>query len=120
MSLDRRSFLRGTLLGVTTVATTVNADLTALVKLATPEEAAQLTVGAPALIGQPPPFQLPGPDVIGADVFVCDTSGDYRPIGYLTELTITRDIQDHGKWDGQIVYAPGPKRGTFRFKGGYL
>lgn len=98
--MERRGFLKGMLAAV--------AGGEALVRLATPGEAAELAVGQTALVGQPAlGVEAPHGRSIGEMVFMQSRQG-YVPIGILTRMSVEAGVTDMTQWGGEIqVSGPG-------------
>lgn len=108
--MERRGFIKGLLAAV--------AGGEALVRLATPGEAAALTVGQTALVGQPAlGVEAPHGSAVGQFVFMQRGQG-YVPIGILTYLEMrVRDV-DLMSWHGNIqVSGPGLMEAVAEFEG---
>jgi hypothetical protein len=107
--MDRRSFIRGTLISVTAAA-----ESTALVRLASAGEAQCLTPNRAVLLGYPEPesfFSYESPEVytrLNNGAFVC--------IGIMTRLEIEQRVDESLTWNGEVQLMPGLKRGQLFFE----
>jgi hypothetical protein len=87
--MDRRDFLRGTILATTAAAST------ALVKLASPAEVLALNVEKPVLLRTAITDTIRRSDAsVGALVYIQTPHDGYQPIGVLTRMEVTRRAID--------------------------
>jgi hypothetical protein len=110
--MERRQFLQGLLASVSAG--------TALVKLATPDEALALTLNEPVIVNQPK-AAIPGEsELVGNLLFVQLRKDDFVPIGVITSLNFHRELVDYTSVrDDYPQLRPGLWRGdgTFRTYG---
>jgi len=106
--MERRSFLKGFLISASAAAGT------ALVQLATPEQAIALIQDHDVVLGQPNRYEPPW---MGSEIYMKHTSG-YVPVGYLTQLNMRTEMNDASSWwEGHGTLIPGIKHWTFEFEG---
>lgn len=108
--MERRNFIKGILAGV--------AGSEALVRLATPAEAAVLTKDAEVVMGHP--MTLPTHTDIARPVFMQDARGHFREVGFVTSVKVTADAGL--EWRGEAILTPSTyraygKSGTLVFEG---
>jgi len=114
--MERRSFLKGLLIGASA------ASSTAMVKLATPDEIDTLVVGQNvALTGietDPMRAHRLAVDAIHRNkpIYV-ELLGRPVQIGFLTQVSIGAPIDHIPTLDGEGIIAPDPSIRTFRFQG---
>lgn len=107
--MNRRSFLRGTLMSV--------AGTTAMVQLATPAEALTLLPNHAAVLGHPEPefFYMAAAD--SPEIYVRRNDGGFVCVGICTSMRVTHTIHQMDSWQGEAMLIPGLKRGQLFFEG---
>lgn len=111
--MDRRSFLRGTLISAT-------AGGAALVQLAAPGDVKALVAQREVLMGQPDPSIIDQNMIYmyGSPVYLKDGSGNFYQVGFVTKIEIThRMIDVSTAWEGTSTFVPGLKEGKLTFEG---
>lgn len=112
--MQRRDFIRGLLISTSAVAST------ALVKLASPDEARALVPQRSVFIGQPElDIGVPGINA-GGYVYMKDQRGEFKPIGIVTSLTINCAVDEVVRWDGTVCVMPGLKETDLQFQGPFV
>jgi len=110
--MNRRTFLRGTLLSV--------AGSQALVRLATPAESEALIPQRALVLGHPQPELDPTTAFMDApEVYMRrPQDGAFICIGICTKIEVhTPTFDSSSAWDGEVRLIPGLKRGKLFFEG---
>lgn len=104
--ITRRNFLEGVCVGAVGTA--------ALIQLPTIAQVAAIQHQPIDLLTKTVHKDLPRPGVM---VYVQLNTGEYEPIGFITEIVHTTSLQDVTGFNGEIAYAPGLRRSTIKFEG---
>jgi hypothetical protein len=107
--MNRRSFLRGTLLSV--------AGTTALVQLATPAEALALIPSHATVLGHPEPELFYRTSADSPEIYMRRNDGGFVCVGICTRLEMRQSVLNMESWSGEAVLIPGLKRGQLFFEG---
>lgn len=110
MSVTRRSFVGGIIAALSSSE--------ALVKLATPAEAAELSWGSSVLLGAPQAPRFPDAWFTDPEVFMRNASGKFECVGVLRRIDTSIEVLEAATWEGEFTVAvPGLQRVTGRFSG---
>ncbi len=107
--MNRRQFLRGTLLSV--------AGTEAIVRLASSAESSALMAHREIIVGHPEPAQYFMGD--SPEVYLRRNDGDFVCIGIMTQLQMSVNTVDVSQttWKGEAILIPGMRRGQLFFEG---
>jgi hypothetical protein len=113
--VERRSFLRGIVLGSAAAAAN-----TALVQLASASEVASLVAQPEVVVGPQLKVSggMPGAHWLNGPIYVEGPAG-FEPIGYLTSVNVTTAVDSIVEWDGSVTFMPSLKHATGSFRGPY-
>jgi hypothetical protein len=114
MATNRRGFIQGVLAAVT--------SSTALVKLATPADAAALKAGEAAFVAQRSerPEAFGAPTMLG-EVYMQQPDGAFTSIGFLTNLRVIAPVHDATSWEGEVsIRMSGLRRAHGTIEGPWL
>lgn len=112
--MDRRQFLKGTIVAIAAAEATV--------RLATPAETALLETKQPVALANITPTAADFSSLFFNDptIYMRSQNGkEYIPIGVVTSMTKNVEYLDAGQWEGEFqVTKPGIARISGTFKGG--
>lgn len=108
--MNRRDFLRGTVVGVTAAAST------ALVQIATPEETRLVKEGAPVTVASSPVLMAPRP-TWEHTVYMKNSHGEFVAVGLVTRISMEAHVDRAFSWEGEAMLVPQRRTATMLFGG---